>query len=96
MDFLQEEFVEFIQEDQWVVLPASIVQELQGVRASSPGIIPQHSRHHRWTGDYSFDDVNGDTLPLAAMDAMQFGHDRDHLLHGMLLEMGFPGWILSS
>ena len=35
--------------------------------------------------DYSWWDVNDDTLPLAAMESMQFGHALDHILRKILL-----------
>ena len=39
----------------------------------------------RWICDYSWSNVNADTLPLAAMEAMQFGHALDRILREILL-----------
>ena len=39
--FLKEEFVDMIHKGQWVVLPASMALELEGIRLSSPGVVEQ-------------------------------------------------------
>lgn len=63
-----------IAKDQWVVLPYSIVKTLNNVRISPPGVVPQWGRRPQWIVDYSFFGVNKDTMPLAPLEAMQFGH----------------------
>ena len=70
IDFLNEEFVDMIQKGQWVILPATMAMELEGLRLSPPGVIPQRDRRPRWICDYTWSGVNHDTLPLAAMEAM--------------------------
>ena len=83
--FLKEEFIDMIQKGQWVVLPAKAVRHIPGLRVLPPGVVPQRDRRPRWIGDYTFSGVNGDTLPLAAMEAMQFGHALDRILREILL-----------
>ena len=85
MDFLNEEFIDMINKGQWIILPYSAVQHLPGLRVSPPGVVPQRERRPRWICDYSWWDVNADTLPLAAMEAMQFGHALDRILREILL-----------
>ena len=85
LDFLKEEFVDMISKGQWLVLPASAVIDLPGLRVSPPGVVPQRDRRPRWICDYSWWGVNDDTLPLAAMEAMQFGHALDRILREILL-----------
>ena len=85
LEFLQEEFVDMIKKDQWVILPFSEVEHLDGLRLSPPGCIPQRDRRPRWICDYSFYDVNEETLPLAALEAMQFGHALERILRHILL-----------
>lgn len=85
IDFLEEEFIDMIRKGQWVILPASIAATLPDLRASPPGVIPQRDRRPRWIGDYSWSDVNEDTLPDAPLDAMQFGHAFDRILREILL-----------
>ena len=85
LDFLQSEFVEMIHKQQWVVLPFSEVQHLPGLRLSPPGVVPQRERRPRWICDYSWSGVNEDTLPLAALESMQFGHALDRILREILM-----------
>ena len=85
LDFLKEEFVDMISKGQWLVLPASAVMDLPGLRVSPPGVVPQRDRRPRWICDYSWWGVNDDTLPLAPMEAMQFGHALDRILREILL-----------
>lgn len=85
INFLREEFSDMIEKGQWVILPASVAKNLPGLRLSPPGVVPQRDRRPRWIGDYSWYDVNDDTLPLAAMEAMQFGHALDRILREILL-----------
>ena len=85
LEFLEEEFVDMINKDQWVILPYSVVKDLPGLRLSPPGVVPQRERRPRWICDYSFYAVNLDTLPLAALESMQFGHALDRILRHILL-----------
>ena len=85
MDFLREEFTDMMENGQWVILPASAVESLPGLQVSPPGVVPQRKRRPRWICDYTFSGVNGDTLPLAALDAMQFGHALDRILREIIL-----------
>jgi hypothetical protein len=85
IDFLKEEFVEMIGRGQWVVLPAKVARTLPHLRVSPPGVVPQRERRPRWICDYTWSDVNSDTLPLAAAEAMQFGHALDRILREILL-----------
>ena len=73
-EFLHKEFHDTILKSQWVVLLAEDVAHLPGLRISSPGIVPQQDRHPRWICDYTWSEVNKDSLPLAPLEAMQFGH----------------------
>ena len=83
--FLNEEFIDMINKGQWIVLPYSSVRDLPGLRVSPPGVVPQRERRPRWICDYSWWNVNADTLPLAAMESMQFGHALDRILREILL-----------
>ena len=85
LDFLEEEFIDMINKDQWVVLPYNVVKDLPGLRVSPPGVVPQRERRPRWICDYSYYEVNSDTLPLAALESMQFGHALDRILRHILL-----------
>ncbi len=69
---------------QWVILPAKAVLHLPGLQLSPPGVVPQCSHHPCWMCDYSWWGVNEDTLPLAAMEAVQFGWSLEHILREIL------------
>jgi hypothetical protein len=94
IDFLNEEFVDMIQKGQWVILPATMAMELEGLRLSPPGVVPQRDRRPRWICDYTWSGVNLETLPLAAMEAMQFGHALERILREILLANPAHGPVL--
>ena len=83
--FLHDEFFDMIQRGQWIVLPYSEVAHLQGLRISPPGVVPQRERRPRLICDYSWWDINNDTIPLVARESMQFGHALDRVLREVLL-----------
>jgi hypothetical protein len=56
-----------INKGQWIILPYSVVKDLPGLRISPLGVVPKQGRCLRWIVDYSWWDVNSDTLPLAAI-----------------------------
>lgn len=85
LDFLYDEFEDMIQKGQWLVLPANAVKDWPGLRYSPPGVIPQRGRRPRWIVDYSFWGINEETLPLAALESMQFGHALDRILREILI-----------
>ena len=85
LQFLQEEFVEMIDKKQWVILPYEEARLLPGLRISPPGCIPQRDRRPRWICDYTFYDVNQETITLFAEESMQFGHALERFLRELLL-----------
>ena len=95
ISFLEEEFIDMIHKGQWVVLPASVAEDhLPELRLSPPGVVPQRDRRPRWIGDYSFSEVNKDTLDIAPSEAMQFGHAFARLLREILLANPAFGSVL--
>ena len=85
IDYLEDEFIDMINKGQWIVIPYDLAKNLPGLRLSPPGVIPQRGRRPRWICDYSWYDVNDDTLPLAPSEAMQFGHALERFLRELLL-----------
>ena len=79
-----------ILKSQWVVLPAEDVASLPGLRISPPGVVPQRDRRPRWICDYTWSKVNKDSLPLAPLEAMQFGHTLDIILRELILANPAP------
>jgi hypothetical protein len=73
-----------INKGQWVILPAKAVLHLRSLQLSPLGVVPQRGRCPHWICDYSWWGVNKDTLPLAAMEAMQFGWSLERILQEIL------------
>lgn len=81
IQFLQEEYSDMVDKQQWIVLPAALIQEMFGLRLSPLGLVPQRGRRDRMISDYSYYDVNQETLNIAPNEAMQFGRTLWRLLY---------------
>lgn len=79
-DFVRAEFVDFVDKKFWIVLPASSLEDLPDLRLSPLGVVPQHERRPRLICDYTYYNVNQETVPLAPPEAMQFGHALQRVL----------------
>jgi hypothetical protein len=88
-DFLQTEILDFVKKNFWTVLPYRLLQDkykqkarhLRDLRLSPMGVIPQRERRPRLIVDYSFYDVNQETLRLGPKQAMQFGRVLERILY---------------
>eukprot|EP00536_Pseudo-nitzschia_multiseries_P002081 jgi/Psemu1/4840/gm1.4840_g len=80
IDFLREEYADVMDKQQWTALPASLILDLPNLRLSPLGLVPQRGRRPRMISDYTYSEVNQDTIPLAPAEAMQFGHTLPRLL----------------
>ena len=78
--FLRRKFTSMVKKRQWAVLPYSMAKLLPGLRLSPPGVKEERDRRPSWLGNYSFNAMNAQTLPLASLDAMQYGRALDRLL----------------
>ena len=85
LEFLRDEFTDMVNQAQWIVLPYSAVRHLPGLRLSPLGVVPQHERRPRTIVDYTFSGVNPDTVPIAPLDAMQFGNTLPRLIRHLVL-----------
>jgi hypothetical protein len=90
LDFLQEEMIDFVHKRFWTVLPYSLARSIPNLRLAPFGVVPQHNRRPRIICDFSFYDQNHDTLPLAPLEAMQFGRALERFLRHLLL--ADPKW----
>ena len=95
IEFLESEFIDMIQKNQWVILPYSIAKQFPNLRIS-PGVVPQRNRRPRWIGDYTWSNINNETQPLSPNNAMQFGHALDRYLREILLADPSNGPIYMS
>ena len=69
-----------ITKGQWVILPEKSVLHLPGLCLLPPRIVSQRGCCPRWICAYSWCGANGDTLPLSAMEAIQFGWSLKRIL----------------
>ena len=78
--FLRQEFTDMIHKGQWTILPARLVDGTVGFRLSPLGVVPQRERRPRTICDYTYFDLNDDTVPMAPQEAMQFGRALQRIL----------------
>ena len=71
--FWWEDFSSVVGKVQWVLLPYSVAKELLGLRLTPPGVKEERDRQPWWIGDFSFGNLNSETLPIAALYAMKYG-----------------------
>ena len=46
IDVLRTEYVDMMDKQQWIVIPASTVKNIKGLRLSSLGLVPQQNRRN--------------------------------------------------
>jgi len=80
IDFLRKEYANMIDKQQWTVLPAHLVLNIDKLRLSPLGLVPQRGRCNCMISDYSYVGVNSDTLRLAPAKAIQFDKALTRLL----------------
>ena len=85
LDFLREDMADMVDKRFWVVLPFADVKDLQHLRLSPIGVVPQRNRRPRPIVDFTYYGVNDASQPNAPMEAMQFGRTLDRLLRKILL-----------
>ena len=78
--FLREEFQGMMQKGHWALLPARLLIDHPDLRLSPLGVVPQRDRRPRTISDYTYFDVNPETLKLAPSEAMLFGRALQRLL----------------
>ena len=71
--FVFEEMMDFCRQGYWIVLPYDMVKHWTALRVSPLGAVPQRDRRPRLIVDYSYSNVNQETVLLAPHEAMQFG-----------------------
>jgi hypothetical protein len=87
-EFLREEMTDFVKKGYWIVLPYKALRnqrkQFKLLRVNPMGVVPQRARRPRLIVDYSFLDLNRDTVKLAPQEAMQFGHALHRILHSIV------------
>lgn len=79
-EFLVEEMTDMIKKAFWLVLPYDKIKDLPNLRIAPLGVVPQRGRRPRPIVDYSFHQLNEDTLQLSPAEAMQFGRTLERLI----------------
>ena len=71
--------LQFARQGYWMVVPyrilAQVLEEMNckhDLWLSPPGVVPQREHHPHFIVDYSFYNINQETLLLGLTDAMQF------------------------
>ena len=72
-EFMAQEILDFARQGYWLVVPYSVVADWPNLRISPLGVVPQRDRRPRLIVDYTFSNVNGETITLSPREAMQFG-----------------------
>jgi hypothetical protein len=71
---------DMVQKRYWTVLPFSAVKHFPHLKLAPSGVVPQAACRPRPIMDYTFNDVNQGSLPVAPTAAMQFGFTLQRLL----------------
>ena len=83
--FVFDEMGDFCeQQGCWIALPYSVVRNWPNLRVSPIGAVPERDRRPRLIVDYSFSELNAETLQLAPAEAMQFGRALNRILKRIL------------
>ena len=70
---------------QWVFLPDLLSNDLLILRLGPPGAKKEHYWRPKWVNNYSYYNINADTLPIAALSAMQYGRVLDCLIRYVVI-----------
>ena len=68
-----------------MLLPYSLSNYLLILRLSPPGAKEEHYWRPKWVNNYSYYNINADTLPIAALSAMQYGRVLDCLIRDVVI-----------
>jgi hypothetical protein len=79
--FIRDEMASFAEQGFWVVLPLPEVEDMDHLRLSPLGVVPQRDRRPRLINDLTFSGINTETVRTGPADAMQFGHTLLRLLY---------------
>ena len=80
-EFMCEELLEFCAQGYWLVLPLlEVLQHWQKLRLPPLGVVPQRDRRPRLIVDYTFSNVNQETLHLTPPESMQLGRALQRVL----------------
>ena len=76
---------------QWVFIPYLVTKELPRLRLSPLRVKEERGRRLWWLEDYSYSNINSETIPIAVMPAMQYGRSLERLIREVVIAYPAPG-----
>jgi hypothetical protein len=81
LKFIHQELLEFAQKGFWVVLPYKLMKDFKKLHLSPLGVVLQQNRRPCLIVDYTYYDINQETVILSPKEAMQFGRALECILY---------------
>ena len=78
--FLRENFPLMVGKLNWLVMHYLVYKELPGLSLIPTGVKEERYQRPRWLGDYSFSNLNSETLPISAMSSIQYVWSLERLI----------------
>ena len=60
-------------------------KDLTGLSLSLSGVKEERDRWSQWIGEYSYSNLNSETLPISAIYAMQYGQALERLIREVVI-----------
>ena len=95
-EFIRSEMTDMRSKGMFIVLPYHLVRPLAPLRISPLGCVPQRERRPRIINDYTFSNINQDTMKLAPPEAMQWGRTLNRVLWYIYTADSRQGPVLMS
>ena len=70
IDFLRYEYADIVEKQKMIVLPVKILKSIFGLRLSLLGLVPQRGQQDYMIFNYSYFDLNQDTLKIVLGETM--------------------------
>ena len=67
------------------MLSCLVDKDLPGLILIPSGVKEERDQRTRWLGNYSYSNLNYETLPIAAMSAMQYGQALERLIKEVII-----------
>ena len=83
-EFHEEEMPDMIQHHYWIVLPYQVVRVFSHLKIAPTGVVPQRECHPHPIIDYSWNQVNQESVNIDPVEAMQFGCTLPQLLQYLI------------
>ena len=83
--FIIEKFDLMVGKGKWVVLPYSVAKHLMGPRLIPPRVKEERDWRPRWICDYSYSNINVDSLLILPPYSMKYGRALDRLIREVVI-----------